>query len=188
MNNQIDVRPILPSIRVPTLLLHRLGDRTVNIEAARSMAACIPGAHFRELPGEDHLPFFGGQDAVLDQVEQFLTGALHAVEPGRALLALVVAELAVSPTLSAPLRDQDWHEIEDVFALSVRQEVICFQRRQLEADASRLRASFDGPVRAIRCACATAEAAHSLGAEARVGVHAGSARSSATPWLVSWSG
>lgn len=173
MNNEIDIRPILPSIRVPTLIIHRSADRTVNVEAGRYMAAQVPGARYVELPGKDHLPFFGDQNSILDEVERFLTGARSAEEPNRALLTLLVVEVVGPKTSSAPLSDREWRDRVDAYHQLARKELSRFRGREVEAAVGRFLASFDGPARAISCACALTEAAQVLELEVRAGLHTG---------------
>jgi pimeloyl-ACP methyl ester carboxylesterase/DNA-binding NarL/FixJ family response regulator len=173
MNSELDVRAILPSIRVPTLVIHRSGDRTVNVEAGRYMAARIPDARYREFPGDDHLPFFGDQDVILDEVERFLTGRAPTREPNRALLTLVVADVAGPRGALAPLSERAWQDLLDAYHVIEQKETARFQGNTVEAAGGRSLATFDGPARAIRYACAVADAARSLGLEVRAGVHTG---------------
>ena len=173
MNSAIDVRQILPTIGVPTLVIHRSGDRTVSVEAGRYMAERIPGATYVELPGDDHLPFFGDQVAVLSTIEQFVTGAPPRPQPDRALLTLVVVEVVGPRASSTQLGDRDWRELVDAYRLIERAEIARFQGRAIETSAGRSVAGFDGPARAVRYACAVVDGAAGLALEVRAGVHAG---------------
>jgi pimeloyl-ACP methyl ester carboxylesterase len=110
MNTHIDVRDVLPAIRVPTLILHRTGDRDANIEEGRWIASRISGARFVELPGHDHLPWVGDQDAVLDEVEEFLTGVRRGPVPDRILATVLFTDIAGSTELAARLGDRAWRE------------------------------------------------------------------------------
>src|SRR5262249_4513374 len=101
MNSEIDVRHILPTVRVPTLVLHRTGDRCLRVDEGRYVASLIPGAKFVELPGDDHLPFVGDQDALLDAIEQFLAVARTRVEGDRALVTILCAELDAADRTSS---------------------------------------------------------------------------------------
>ena len=111
MNGQIDLRPVLPAIRVPTLILHRSGDRDSSVEEGRYLAARIPGARFVELRGIDHLPWVGDQDAVLDEVEEFLTGVRQGPEPDRVLATVLFTDIVSSTERAAELGDHGWRHL-----------------------------------------------------------------------------
>jgi pimeloyl-ACP methyl ester carboxylesterase len=160
MNAEIDVRHVLPSIRVPTLVLHRTDDRCLTVEEGRYVASEIPGATFVELPGQDHLPFVGDQDAILDAVEEFLGRTYHDVVTDRVLATILSARIA---------GDSD----DAAFAAHVRREVAWFRGRALETRSDALVAAFDGPARAIRCATSLAVSAPRFGRSARMGLHTG---------------
>jgi pimeloyl-ACP methyl ester carboxylesterase/DNA-binding winged helix-turn-helix (wHTH) protein len=164
MNADIDVRHLLPSIRVPTLVLHRTEDRCLAIDEARYVAANIPGATLVELPGEDHLPFVGDQEAMLTAIEQFLEGRRDAVDANRVLTTVVTAELTGGT---------DARAVRDPFDLHVRKEVEWYRGRLLDLSGSRVQAAFDGPARAIRFAVALAASAPRFHQRARVGLHTG---------------
>jgi pimeloyl-ACP methyl ester carboxylesterase len=159
MNTEIDVRPILPSIRVPTLIVHRSGDRCLQVGEGRYLAEHIPGAKFVELPGIDHLPFVGAQDEILDEIEEFLTGVRHASGFDRVLATVLCAQSVDPSALRA-------HE------LLLRKEIELFKGKPMRSDGDVL-ASFDGPARAVRAACALRAAASRLKIDLRVGVHTG---------------
>jgi len=159
MNAEIDIRDVLPSIRVPTLVLHRTGDRCLKVEEGRYLASRIPGAVFVELDGEDHLPFLGDQDAILTEIDQFL--ARSHVRPGAdGVLASIL-------TIRAGAAPEDQAHLRRVFD----REVSWFRGRVLETDAgtSRLFAAFDGPGRAVQCGRAIA----AVSARSRIGIQAG---------------
>ena len=159
MNAQIDIRDILPSIRVPTLVLHRRHDRCLKVEEGRYVASRIPGALFIELPGDDHLPFVGDQELMLDEIERFITGARPRASLDRVLATILHACVdggAVQDFLEHAARECDW-----------------FRGRALSASAGRLVAAFDGPARAIRCASALTDAGPRYSAHVRVGLHTG---------------
>lgn len=160
MNAEIDVRHVLPSIRVPTLVLHRTDDRCLTVEEGRYVASEIPGATFVELPGQDHLPFVGDQDAILDAVEEFLGRTYQEVVADRVLATILSARLA---------GDTD----DTAFAAHMRREVAWFRGRALESRTGALVAAFDGPARAIRCATSLAASAPRFGRTARLGLHTG---------------
>lgn len=164
MNAEIDVRRLLPSIRVPTLIIHRTHDRCLTIDEGRYVAANIPGATLVELPGEDHLPFVGDQEAILTAIQQFLHGRRDAVDANRVLATVVTAELTAEPGAST---------VRDAFEIHVRKEVEWYRGRLLELSASRVQATFDGPARAIRCAVALTASAQRFHQRMRVGLHTG---------------
>jgi pimeloyl-ACP methyl ester carboxylesterase/DNA-binding winged helix-turn-helix (wHTH) protein len=161
MNAAIDIRDVLPSIRVPTLVLHRRGDRCLKIEEGRYLASRIPGATFVELPGEDHLPFVGNQEEMLLEIEAFLTRA-HVRETHERVLATVLTVLA-DPS------GADEAHLRRVFA----GEVAWHRGRCLDAGGSRLVAAFDGPGRAVQCGCSVAAIASRSRIPVRAGVHVG---------------
>jgi class 3 adenylate cyclase len=173
MNTQIDVRQVLPTISVPTLILHRTGDLDANVEEGRWIADQIPGARFVELPGEDHLPWVGDQGGLLDEVQEFLTGARPAPEVDRVLTTVLFTDIVGSTKRATELGDRRWATlIEDHNAL-VRGELARFRGREIDTAGDGFLATFDGPARAIRCASAIAEALRQLGVEIRAGVHTG---------------
>ncbi len=170
MNAEIDIRRILPSIRVPTLVLHRTGDTCLRVEEGRYVARQIPGAKFIELPGTDHLPFVGDQDTILDEIEEFLTGMRHAPEYDRVLATVLCTRIANHP---AAARHGEWQEVLDRHYAYVRKEIELFRGRVSEITTDGMIATFDGPARAIRCASAINESARRLGIEIQSGVHTG---------------
>ena len=173
MNSEIDVRPILPAIRVPTLVLHRTGDRRVEIGEAHLIASTIPGARLVELPGEDHLPWVGDADAVLDEVEEFVTGGLGRFESDRRLATLVFTDIAGSTERAVELGDRRWRALLGQHDAVVRRQLERFGGRTIDTAGDGVFAAFDGPARAIRGACATRDAVQGLGLDVRAGVHTG---------------
>ena len=173
MNAAIDVRGVLPAIRVPALIIHRTGDTCLKVEEGRYVAQNIPGAQFIELPGVDHLPFVGDQDEILYQVEEFLTGVRHAPEPDR-MLATVLFARTIGPAsgVAAP-SEARWLESLDRYHAQIRKEVERFRGRDIEMSSDGFLATFDGPARAIRTACAIREAAIRLGIDTKAGLHTG---------------
>jgi pimeloyl-ACP methyl ester carboxylesterase len=169
----IDVRAILPTIHVPTLVLHRHGDRVVHRRAGEELAAQIRGAKYVELPGIDHLPWAGDADAVLGEIEEFLTGARSVPEPDRVLATVMFADIVGSTERAAELGDARWRELLAAHQAAVKREVIRFNGRHVKSLGDGCLATFDGPARAIRCGHAIAQAARSLGLEVRVGLHSG---------------
>ncbi len=169
----IDVRDILPTIQVPTLVLHRRGDRVVNRRAGKELAAQIPGARYVELPGIDHLPWAGDAEAVLGEIEEFLTGARSVPEPDRVLATVMFTDIVGSTERAAELGDARWRELLAAHHAAVRRELTRCRGREVKTLGDGYLATFDGPARAIRCGWAIAEAARSLGLEVRIGLHCG---------------
>jgi len=173
MNTQIDVRAVLPTIRVPTLMLHRVGDRDAAVAEGRWIAAQIPGARFMELPGEDHIPWAGDQDRLLDEVQEFLTGTPRAAVADRVLTTVLVTDIVGSTERAIQLGDRAWSALVDEHHALVRGELTKFRGREIDTAGDGFLATFDGPARAVRCACAVVDAVRGLGLEVRAGVHTG---------------
>jgi class 3 adenylate cyclase len=169
----IDVRAILPTIHVPTLVLHRHSDRVVNRRAGEYLAAQIPGARYVELAGIDHLPWAGDSEAVLGEIEEFLTGARSIVEPDRVLATVMFTDIVGSTERAAELGDAGWRELLSAHREAVRRELTRFRGREVKTLGDGYLATFDGPARAIRCGRAIAETAPSTGLEVRIGLHCG---------------
>src|SRR5690349_9903352 len=143
INAQIDVRHVLPSVRVPTVAIHRGGDECLRVEEGRYFASLIPGARFVELPGRDHLPFVGDQDSILKEIERFLTGFRHDSELDRVLATILVVHGRGADA-------SRWAE----YRLRAAREIEWFGGRTLPPVRETVQAIFDGPARAIRCAYA----------------------------------
>jgi class 3 adenylate cyclase len=173
MNTQIDVREALPTISVPTLVLQRVGDRDVNVEEGRWIAGQIPSAKYVELPGDEHLIWAGDVDAVVDEVEEFLTGSRPVPEPDRVLATVLFTDIVGSTERAAELGDRRWRDVLEQHHGVVRRELERFRGREVDTAGDGFLATFDGPARAIRCACAVAEAVGELGLQVRAGVHTG---------------
>lgn len=173
MNAQIDIRPILPTIQVPTLVIHRSGDQCLKVEEGRYLADNIPGAKFVELPGIDHLPFVGDQEAILEEIEMFLTGVRHSAEVDRVLATVLVARAVGSAADTERLNDARWREQLDRHQAHVKREIEMFKGRPAEIIGDRVVATFDGPARAIRAACAIRDSARRLGIKLQTGLHTG---------------
>jgi len=169
----IDVRHVLPTLRVPTLVLHRHGDRVVNWRAGRWMAEQIPGARYVELPGQDHFPWSADSDAVVEEIREFLTGVRVAPEPDRVLATVMFTDVAGSTERAASLGDRRWKQLLDDHDTAVRRQLEAFRGREVKATGDGFLATFDGPARAIRCASAIRAAASDLGLGVRVGLHTG---------------
>jgi class 3 adenylate cyclase len=172
MNAEIDVRRVLPTIRVPTLVIHRTGDLCLKVEEGRFVAEKIPGAKFVELPGQDHLPFVGDQDAVLDEVEEFLTGVRHRAEPETVLATILYARVVDHEAHEKRFGD-DWEEMLRRFQAYIAKEIEWFRGREVDMVGDRPLAIFDGPARAIRAAVAITAYAAKLDIAMRAGLHTG---------------
>jgi class 3 adenylate cyclase len=173
MNTQIDTRAVLPTIAVPTLVIHHTDDRDANVEEGRWIAAQIPGARFLELPGEDHLPWAGDQDRLLDEVEEFLTGTRPVREPDRVLATVLFTDIVGSTERAAELGDRRWRELLEAHEAAVRGELVRYGGREIDTAGDGFLAAFDGPARAIRAACAIRDGVRRLGLELRAGLHTG---------------
>ena len=165
MNAEIDVRQVLPSIRVPSLILHRRDDMCLKVEEGRYVADKIPGAKYVELPGNDHLPFVGDQDTMLDEVEEFLTGVRHQVEDESVLATVLFTRIEAGG-------DRRNGVIERL-RTHVRKEIEWYRGREIDMVGDRPLAIFDGPARAIKCAWAIKEYASRLGIQIGAGLHTG---------------
>jgi pimeloyl-ACP methyl ester carboxylesterase len=173
MNTQIDVRDVLPTIRVPTLVLHRDGDRDVSVEESRWIASQIPGARYVELPGDEHLIWAGDVDAVVDEVEEFLTGSRPVPEADRVLATVLFTDIVGSTERAAELGDRRWRTVLEQHHGIVRRELQRFRGREVDTAGDGFLATFDGPARAIRCACAVRDAVGPLSIDIRAGLHTG---------------
>lgn len=169
----IDVRHVLPVVRVPTLVLHREGDRAIPLPLGSYIAENINGARFVALPGDDHLPTSGDVDALLGEVEEFVTGARHGAQPDRVLATVMFIDMVGSTAVAAELGDRRWRELLDSWYALVRAELATFRGREIDSAGDGLLAAFDGPARAVRCAWAIIRAVRRLGVEVRAGVHTG---------------
>ena len=175
MNTEIDIRAVLPTISVPTLVLHRTGDLDSDIEEGRWIASQIPGAKLVELPGDDHLPWVGDQDSVLDEVERFLTGRLAPAEPDRVLATILVTDIVGSTERAAELGDRAWAELLDRHHAIVREQLHAFRGEEVDTAGDGFLATFDGPGRAIRAAVAIRDGLRESGIPVRCGLHTGEA-------------
>ncbi|HEV8420840.1 MAG TPA: adenylate/guanylate cyclase domain-containing protein, partial [Actinomycetota bacterium] len=163
MNTQIDVRRVLSAVKVPALIMHRTGDRDASVEEGRYIAGHIPGARFVELPGADHLPWIGNQDAVLDGIEEFLTGVRPIHEPDRVLATVLFTDIVGSTERAHALGDRAWRDLLERHHGIVRRELERFRGREIDTAGDGFLAAFDGPARAIRSACAIRDAVRDLG-------------------------
>ena len=170
----IDVRDVLPAIRVPTLVIHRAGDRWIRPEMGRYLADQISGARFVEVPGEDHYPWLGDTEPILQEVRTFVTGAQGpAAEDDRSLATLLFTDIVGSTSHAAELGDAQWRNLLDRHDDAVRGALQRFRGREIKTTGDGFFASFDGPARAVRCARVVTDAARELGMEVRAGLHTG---------------
>jgi class 3 adenylate cyclase len=173
MNTQIDVRHVLPTIRVPTLVMHRKDDLDVRVEEGRYLAEHIPGARFLELPGADHAWWTQDCNTVVDAIQELLTGTKPAPEPDRVLATVLFTDIVGSTEHAARVGDRPWRELLDSHHAIVRKELSRFRGREIKTVGDAFIATFDGPARAVRCGCAVRDAVAQLGIQIRAGVHTG---------------
>ena len=173
MNAQIDVRAILGSIRVPTLVLHRVGDLTIPLAAGRYLAEHIPGARMVELPGDDHIPWLGDVESVLGEIEEFLTGIRHRTAHDQVVATVLFTDIVDSTRRAAELGDQRWADLLAAHHVRVREQLARDGGREIATAGDGFLAIFEGPARAVRCALSLVERLRPLGLEIRAGVHTG---------------
>jgi pimeloyl-ACP methyl ester carboxylesterase len=170
--HSLDVRDILPAIQAPTLVIHRRDDRMVRVDAGRYLAARIPHARLVELPGDDHLFYFGDSDAIADEIEEFLTG-VRRVEISRVLTNVLFTDIVSSTKLTATLGDRRWRALLDEHDRLAASIIERFQGTVVKTTGDGVLATFDGPARAVRSAAAIREAVRALGVDVRSGLHTG---------------
>jgi class 3 adenylate cyclase len=173
VNSQIDIRNLLETVRVPTLVIHRTDDRDASVDEGRWIASRIPDARFLELPGPDHLPWVGDQDRLLDAVEEFVTGQRPVPRADRVLATVLVTDIVGSTDRAVALGDREWKELLQQHRAAVRRELERFDGREVDTAGDGFLVTFAGPGRAIRAAAAIVEALRPLGVEVRCGVHTG---------------
>jgi class 3 adenylate cyclase len=172
MDLEIDVRPALSAVRAPTLVIHRTDDHAIPVACGRYLAEHITGARYFEQPGE-HLLGLGDAEALADEVEGFLTGALPVREPDRVLSTVLFTDIVGSTERAAELGDRRWRSILDDHHEIVRRELENHRGREVKTMGDGFLASFDGPARAIRAACAIRDGVAGLGLDIRAGLHTG---------------
>lgn len=170
---EIDTRSILPSIDVPTLVLHRRDDLVVLARQGRYLAEEIPAARYVEVEGADHLAWVGDQDSLLDEIEEFLVGSRRAHDPERALATVLFTDIVGSTQRAAELGDRRWRDLLERHDAAVRRQLSVHRGREVKTTGDGFLATFDGPARAIRCAQAIGEAVRETGLEVRAGIHTG---------------
>ena len=173
MNREIDVRAVLPAIHIPTLILHRSGDRAVDIGHGKYLAHHIAGATFVELEGEDHLWWVGDSAAIVSEVEEFLTGERGAVEPDRVLATVLFTDIVDSTKRAAEIGDRRWRELLDNHNKILERLIVRFRGQVIKTTGDGIMATFDGPARALRCAVELSREVRPIGLEVRAGVHTG---------------
>jgi class 3 adenylate cyclase len=170
---QVDLRPVLPTIHVPTLVLHRLGDRYIDPASSRLIAERIPGARHVEFAGEDHPGWVNQKEEELQEIEEFVSGRKRPPELDRVLATVLFTDIVASTEQAGRLGDRRWRELLDRHDDAGAREVQRQQGRVVKTTGDGLLATFDGPTRAIRAALAVRDAVHQLGIEIRAGLHTG---------------
>jgi class 3 adenylate cyclase len=174
MNTQIDVRNVLPTIRVPTLVLHRSRDRDVNVEEGRWIASQIPGARYVELDGDDHVPWLGDVESLVGEIEEFLTGARPVAHPDRVLATVLFTDVVGSTETAVRIGDDRWRSVMERHHAIVRGELRRHRGVEIDNVGDGFLARFDGPARAIRCASSIVDAVRdAVGLDVRAGIHTG---------------
>jgi class 3 adenylate cyclase len=170
---EIDLRDVLPTIRVPTLVLHRRGELVVPLAGGRYLAEHIPNAKLVELDGSDHWPWTEGAEELSEEIEEFLTGVRHATEPNRVLATVLFVDIVGSTDYAERLGDRRWRDLLESYYGLVERQIVRFGGRRVGTAGDGVFASFDGPARAVRCAMSVREAAPGLGINVRAGLHTG---------------
>jgi class 3 adenylate cyclase len=170
---EFDVRDVLPSIRVPTLVMHRTGDSFIKVEHSRYIASKVPGARYVELEGDENMFSVGDWEALIGEVEEFLTGTRHEREPDRMLATVLFTDICDSTRHAAEMGDRGWRFLLERHDALFRQALERHRGREVKRTGDGFLATFDGPARAIRCAASVAEAMGSLGLQIRAGLHTG---------------
>jgi class 3 adenylate cyclase len=174
MNSQIDISGVLPTIQAPTLIVHRTGDVTINIEAGRYLAEHIPGARLVEFPGNDHPLMFGDNaNETADVIQEFLTGTRGPVEIDRMLATVLFTDIVGSTEKAAALGDSRWRNLLDSHHGLIKRNLARFRGHEIKSTGDGILATFDGPARGVRCACAITEEIRPLGIDVRAGLHTG---------------
>jgi pimeloyl-ACP methyl ester carboxylesterase/class 3 adenylate cyclase len=172
-DHAVDVRELLPAVRVPTLVLHRTGDQWVSLAQGRYLAEHIPGAKLVELPGEDHIPWWGDQERLIGEIQAFLTGARAIPPTDRVLLTVLVTDIVGSTEKAAAMGDLKWKGLLQSHDAAVRRELKNFDGQEINTTGDGFILSFTGPSRAIECAQAIRQDLERLGLGMRAGLHTG---------------
>jgi pimeloyl-ACP methyl ester carboxylesterase len=171
--NDLDVRAVLPAIQAPTLVVQRVGDRITPVSQARFLAATIPGARLVELPGEDHIPFLGDAGALVDEIEEFVTGSRPAPGSDSFLATVLFTDIVGSTERQAAMGDRAWRDVVLAHHERVRDALDRWRGVENDTAGDGFFATFDGPARAVRCALEVSDRVRDLGIEIRAGVHTG---------------
>jgi pimeloyl-ACP methyl ester carboxylesterase len=170
---EFDIGPVLPSIQAPTLIVHRSGAALFDMESVRAAAKLIPGARCAELPGTDALPYVGDSDALLDVIQEFLTGEHGTPDFDRSLATVLFTDIVGSTQQAGQLGDRRWRYLLDEHHARIRRLLDRFRGSEVDTAGDGFFAMFDGPARAIRCACAIRDAVRDIGIDIRAGLHTG---------------
>jgi pimeloyl-ACP methyl ester carboxylesterase len=170
---QTDVRSILPSIQVPTLVLQRDADIFRDPGHSKYLASHIPSARYVELSGVDHLPYVGDADAIVEEVQEFLTGVRPLPDHDRVLASVLFTDIVASTDKASAIGDRAWKELLERHDGLIRRELGAFRGREIHTTGDGFLATFDGPARAIRCARSIVDAVHGIGLQVRAGIHTG---------------
>ena len=170
---EYDLGPVLPAIRARTLVVHRTGNALFDLESARATARLIPGARCAELPGNDDLPYVGDTEALLDVIQEFLTGAHGTPDSDRSLATVLFTDIVGSTQKAGQLGDRRWRDLLGEHHARIRRLLERFGGREIDTAGDGFFVTFDGPARAIRCACAIRDAVRDIGIEIRAGLHTG---------------
>jgi class 3 adenylate cyclase len=169
---ELDVRDVVPTVSVPTLIVHRTDDKVCHVENARWLSQNIAGAKYVELPGVDHIPWIEGYD-ILDEIQEFLTGVREPAEPDRVLATVLFTDIVGSTAQARELGDRRWRDLVEEHHSFVRQQLGRFRGTEIDTAGDGFFATFDGPARAIRCGRSIVEGVPQLGLQVRAGVHTG---------------
>jgi class 3 adenylate cyclase len=170
---EFDLGQVLPSIQARTLIVHRVGNGLFDLESVRAAVKLIPDARCAELPGHDDLPYVGDADALLDVIQEFLTGSRGTPDTDRSLATVLFTDIVGSTRQAEQLGDRRWGYLLDEHHTRVRRLLDRFRGTEIDTAGDGFFVTFDGPARAIRCACAIRDAVRELGIEIRAGLHTG---------------
>ena len=179
-NMQFNMGPVLSAIQARTLIVHRTGNGLIDLESVRATARLIPGARCAELPGDDDLPYVGDADALLDVIQEFLTGAQAAPDLDRSLATVLFTDIVGSTQKAEELGDRRWGYLLDEHHARIRRLLDRFRGSEVDTAGDGFFVTFDGPARAVRCACAIRDAVREIGIEIRAGLHTGEVERGAT--------
>ena len=173
MNHDIDARHVLAAIAVPTLILHRTGDRRVSVEHGRYLSEHITSAKYVEVPGDDHVPWAGDPDMLVDEIEEFLTGMRRGPEPDRVLTTVLFTDIVDATRKAVELGDHQWRALLEQHHAVVREQLKLFHGREIDTAGDGFLAAFDGPARAVRAAQTIRDKVRLVGLDIRAGLHTG---------------